>query len=81
MDAVPGRLNIVSSLVTRPGLFFGSCYELCGLYHGFMPVNLLGVGKSLFADLWLSSDTNKVPASQHINEYLDLSFKSTFQQL
>jgi heme/copper-type cytochrome/quinol oxidase subunit 2 len=38
MDAVPGRLNSFNALVTRPGVYFGSCFELCGVYHGFMPI-------------------------------------------
>lgn len=38
VDAVPGRLNQVQFLITRPGTFYGQCSELCGLNHGFMPV-------------------------------------------
>ncbi|KAL7410529.1 Cupredoxin [Mrakia frigida] len=38
MDAMPGRLNQTSTLIERKGLFFGQCSELCGVYHGFMPI-------------------------------------------
>jgi len=38
LDAVPGRLNQVSFLSERPGLFFGQCSEICGVWHGFMPI-------------------------------------------
>lgn len=38
VDAVPGRLNQVQFLITRPGTFYGQCSELCGLNHGFMPI-------------------------------------------
>lgn len=37
-DAVPGRLNQVVILITRPGVFYGQCSELCGINHGFMPI-------------------------------------------
>jgi cytochrome c oxidase subunit 2 len=38
IDAVPGRLNQVSTLIQREGLYYGQCSEICGVYHGFMPI-------------------------------------------
>ena len=38
IDAVPGRLNQTSMLAERTGLFYGQCSEICGVYHGFMPI-------------------------------------------
>nr|YP_010937283.1 cytochrome c oxidase subunit II [Ixodes ornithorhynchi]WKW95240.1 cytochrome c oxidase subunit 2 [Ixodes ornithorhynchi]WKW95253.1 cytochrome c oxidase subunit 2 [Ixodes ornithorhynchi] len=40
MDAIPGRLNQISSTSNRPGLFFGQCSEICGANHSFMPITL-----------------------------------------
>nr|YP_010372382.1 cytochrome c oxidase subunit II [Pseudemys concinna]YP_010372395.1 cytochrome c oxidase subunit II [Pseudemys peninsularis]UPA56064.1 cytochrome c oxidase subunit II [Pseudemys concinna]UPA56077.1 cytochrome c oxidase subunit II [Pseudemys peninsularis]WCD42323.1 cytochrome c oxidase subunit II [Pseudemys concinna floridana] len=37
-DAVPGRLNQATFIVTRPGVFFGQCSEICGANHSFMPI-------------------------------------------
>nr|YP_009890093.1 cytochrome c oxidase subunit II [Polyphaga plancyi]QKK69166.1 cytochrome c oxidase subunit 2 [Polyphaga plancyi] len=37
-DATPGRLNQTSFLISRPGLFFGQCSEICGANHSFMPI-------------------------------------------
>jgi cytochrome c oxidase subunit 2 len=37
-DAYPGRLNQISVLVNRPGIFFGQCSELCGVLHSAMPI-------------------------------------------
>ena len=34
IDAVPGRLNQTSILAERPGIFYGQCSEICGVYHG-----------------------------------------------
>nr|UEX92595.1 cytochrome c oxidase subunit II [Platycephalus indicus]WRI15776.1 cytochrome c oxidase subunit II [Platycephalus indicus] len=38
MDAVPGRLNQVTFIASRPGVFFGQCSEICGANHSFMPI-------------------------------------------
>lgn len=40
MDAVPGRINQIFSIIQKPGLFFGQCSELCGVNHSFMPIVL-----------------------------------------
>jgi len=38
IDAVPGRLNIVSLKGAKAGVYYGQCSELCGYGHGFMPI-------------------------------------------
>ena len=38
IDAVPGRLNQGLALITRTGVFYGQCSEICGHGHGFMPI-------------------------------------------
>nr|NP_443440.1 cytochrome c oxidase subunit II [Kareius bicoloratus]YP_009169948.1 cytochrome c oxidase subunit II [Pseudopleuronectes yokohamae]YP_010948080.1 cytochrome c oxidase subunit II [Pseudopleuronectes americanus]YP_010949802.1 cytochrome c oxidase subunit II [Lepidopsetta bilineata]YP_010950543.1 cytochrome c oxidase subunit II [Lepidopsetta polyxystra]WGW18109.1 cytochrome c oxidase subunit II [Kareius bicoloratus x Platichthys stellatus]ALD84820.1 cytochrome c oxidase subunit II [Pseudopleur len=38
VDAVPGRLNQATFIVSRPGVFYGQCSEICGANHSFMPV-------------------------------------------
>lgn len=38
MDACPGRLNQVNLFISRAGVFYGQCSELCGINHGFMPI-------------------------------------------
>uniref|UniRef100_UPI0030E0E88C cytochrome oxidase subunit II n=1 Tax=Ayyaria chaetophora TaxID=1291247 RepID=UPI0030E0E88C len=38
MDAVPGRLNSMNVMITKPGMFFGQCAEICGTGHSFMPI-------------------------------------------
>nr|AVP25637.1 cytochrome c oxidase subunit II [Chiasmocleis ventrimaculata] len=37
-DAIPGRLNQTSFLISRPGLYYGQCSEICGANHSFMPI-------------------------------------------
>lgn len=39
-DACPGRLNQLSLLSHRPGVFYGQCREICGANHRFIPICL-----------------------------------------
>merc|ERR1712212_149738 len=39
-DAVPGRLNMLSNYLDRPGNFYGQCSEICGSNHSFIPIKL-----------------------------------------
>lgn len=38
IDACPGRLNEASVFISRPGVFYGQCSEICGVNHGFIPI-------------------------------------------
>lgn len=40
LDSCPGRLNQISTFIKRPGHFYGQCSEICGVNHGFMPINV-----------------------------------------
>ncbi|RYE06217.1 MAG: cytochrome c oxidase subunit II [Rickettsiaceae bacterium] len=52
MDAVPGKINETWTKVTKPGIYYGQCSELCGVHHGFMPIAIEVVSKEDFAK-WL----------------------------
>nr|YP_010248180.1 cytochrome c oxidase subunit II [Gonodactylus smithii]YP_337838.1 cytochrome c oxidase subunit II [Gonodactylus chiragra]ABA18050.1 cytochrome c oxidase subunit 2 [Gonodactylus chiragra]QTK16221.1 cytochrome c oxidase subunit 2 [Gonodactylus smithii]UEV86991.1 cytochrome c oxidase subunit 2 [Gonodactylellus affinis] len=53
-DAIPGRLNQVSFLMNRPGLFYGQCSEICGANHSFMPIVVESVSVDAFLN-WINS--------------------------
>lgn len=53
-DAIPGFINETWTIVPEEGLFRGQCTELCGAYHGFMPIVVHAVSPEDFAD-WLSA--------------------------
>lgn len=53
MDAVPGRLNELWVELTRPGVYYGQCSELCGQLHGFMPIEVVAVERGEF-DAWIA---------------------------
>nr|QNV12044.1 cytochrome c oxidase subunit II [Linyphia triangularis] len=40
VDAIPGRLNQMSLLFNRIGVFIGQCSEICGSNHSFMPISV-----------------------------------------
>ena len=48
IDAVPGRINETWMRITEIGTYYGMCSELCGQYHGFMPIQVNVVSKEEF---------------------------------
>nr|UAT98528.1 cytochrome c oxidase subunit II [Limois sp. WW-2021a] len=54
MDAIPGRLNQISMMINKPGLFFGQCSEICGMNHSFMPITMESVNMKSFIS-WMKS--------------------------
>ena len=55
IDATPGRLNQISTLIEREGVFYGQCSEICGVWHGFMPISIEAVNISDFF-AWVDSN-------------------------
>lgn len=53
IDATPGRLNQVSALIQRTGVYYGQCSELCGVNHALMPIKVECVPIADFVE-WLS---------------------------
>lgn len=51
-DSVPGKLNETWVKVTKEGTFYGQCSELCGMNHGFMPIEIHVVSREAY-EKWL----------------------------
>jgi len=47
-DAYPGRLNQLSLLINREGVFYGQCSEICGVLHSSMPIVIESVSLEKF---------------------------------
>ncbi|HXP95670.1 MAG TPA: cytochrome c oxidase subunit II [Telmatospirillum sp.] len=62
IDAFPGRLNETWVKIDKPGIYFGQCSQLCGINHGFMPIEIEAVSKDQFA-IWLQSQSKKAAAA------------------
>jgi cytochrome c oxidase subunit 2 len=44
-DAIPGRVNETWFKISKPGKYYGQCSELCGVLHGFMPIEIHAVSE------------------------------------
>nr|YP_010311855.1 cytochrome c oxidase subunit II [Planusocoris schaeferi]UNA71163.1 cytochrome c oxidase subunit II [Planusocoris schaeferi] len=55
IDAVPGRLNQGNFKMSRPGILYGQCSEICGANHSFMPIVIESVPTNKFIN-WLNSN-------------------------
>lgn len=53
IDATPGRLNQVSALIQREGVYYGMCSELCGVNHSAMPIKIEAVSLPKYLE-WLN---------------------------
>ncbi|MSO75618.1 MAG: cytochrome c oxidase subunit II [Alphaproteobacteria bacterium] len=48
LDTVPGRINETWVRITREGVYYGQCSELCGVGHAYMPIAVEAVSKEKF---------------------------------
>lgn len=62
LDAVPGRLNEKSLTITKPGVYFGQCSELCGARHGYMPITVEALPPAQFA-AWVKAQGGTMPGA------------------
>jgi cytochrome c oxidase subunit 2 len=63
LDAVPGKINETSFTITKPGLYFGQCSELCGKRHAFMPIVVEAVDPKTFA-AWVKAKGGTFPSAK-----------------
>lgn len=54
IDASPGRLNQIRFTLTRSGIFYGQCSEICGANHRFIPICIERISPSFFIK-WLKT--------------------------
>ncbi|HLI12993.1 MAG TPA: cytochrome c oxidase subunit II [Alphaproteobacteria bacterium] len=66
INGVPGRLNEIWMNIEKEGTYYGQCTQLCGVNHGFMPIEVKAVSKEAFAQ-WLAgqqkASSNAKPAA------------------
>jgi cytochrome c oxidase subunit II len=63
LDAVPGRLNEKALTITKPGVYFGQCSELCGARHGYMPIAVEALPPAQFA-AWVKAQGGQMPGDK-----------------
>ena len=54
-DAIPGRINEAWFKAEKPGVYYGSCYELCGVDHAFMPLQINALPPAEYA-AWIAAN-------------------------
>jgi cytochrome c oxidase subunit 2 len=68
-DAIQGRVNDtwfrIDSRLVGPGdhLFYGECDQLCGVNHGFMPIEVRAVSRAEF-NQWVAAQGGAIPGQQ-----------------
>lgn len=60
MDGIPGRLNQTSAFIEREGVYYGQCSELCGVWHGFMPIVVEAVSLEKYL-VWVKEQLSNSP--------------------
>ncbi|MBM3566018.1 MAG: cytochrome c oxidase subunit II [Alphaproteobacteria bacterium] len=66
LDTVPGRTNETWVKITKEGTYYGQCSELCGINHGFMPIQVRAVSKQAFRT-WTEEAKKKFAAGPSEN--------------
>lgn len=66
-DAVPGFVHEAWTVVEEPGIYRGQCAELCGAYHGFMPIEVHAVEQDEY-DQWIEE---KIAERQEVYETVE----------
>jgi cytochrome c oxidase subunit 2 len=64
-DAIPGFINEAWTRVPEEGIYRGQCTELCGAYHGFMPVEVHAVSRDEF-DSWMAAKRGMAAAQSQL---------------
>ena len=64
-DTVPGKLNETWFKADHEGIYYGQCSELCGKYHGFMPIELHVVSEEMF-EAWVAGAKLKFAQNDNI---------------
>jgi len=64
-DAIPGFINEAWTRVPEEGIYRGQCTELCGAYHGFMPVEVHAVPREEF-DAWMAAKRGAAAAQTQL---------------
>jgi cytochrome c oxidase subunit 2 len=65
-DAVPGRVNETWFRVDKPGIYYGQCSQICGMNHGYMPIEIRAVPNDQFTQWVALMKTDEAKAMDYI---------------
>ncbi|MCD8497622.1 MAG: cytochrome c oxidase subunit II [Alphaproteobacteria bacterium] len=75
-DSVPGRLNETWVHITKPGVYYGQCSELCGKNHAFMPIEVHAVSPEQFEE-WAALAATDLDAATSFVKSITVSATET----
>jgi cytochrome c oxidase subunit 2 len=61
-DAIPGFIHESWARIEKPGIYRGQCAELCGAFHGFMPIVVVAVTQDAFKT-WVKTQQKQASLS------------------
>ncbi|MDO8906966.1 MAG: cytochrome c oxidase subunit II [Pseudohongiella sp.] len=64
-DTIPGFINETWVIVEEPGIYRGQCAELCGMDHGFMPIEVHALERADY-DAWYAQQQENVRQIQQL---------------
>ncbi|MBC8445489.1 MAG: cytochrome c oxidase subunit II [Rhodospirillaceae bacterium] len=67
LDTTPGRANETWVSINDEGTYYGMCSELCGVNHGFMPVQIEAVSKEAFNE-WLVGAEEEFGSNESLSD-------------
>jgi cytochrome c oxidase subunit II len=67
--AIPGRTIETWFRVTKPGVYYGECNQICGTNHSRMPIVIRAVPQQEF-DAWLTTAKTKFSAATPVEHGL-----------
>lgn len=70
MDAMPGRWNETWVNISKPGIYYGQCSEICGKNHAYMPIEIHAVSKEDFA-AWVERAKEEYSALEIPSQFND----------
>lgn len=72
LDTTPGRANETWANIDSEGTYYGMCSELCGVNHGFMPIQIEAVSKEAFA-AWLVNAGEEFSENDSLDESIKIA--------
>lgn len=77
IDCVPGRLFYVFNVITREGMYYGQCSELCGWNHYNMPISVCSLPYEHFLIWWELELHNVFSENVELPDYMYIDGQPT----
>lgn len=76
VDAIPNRINFKNFKSNLISTHIGMCSELCGVEHGFMPINIQIVSKHIYN---INNNNNFFFGINNMNNFIKIGFSTSIK--